>query len=81
MRKRTAKRFLHHSGCIGSACSCPGGTCCAAVAKSSAARLIEGAREAGLPVCATTEMAAEFEPGNRLPECEAERAKVAASKP
>jgi TolB-like protein/class 3 adenylate cyclase/tetratricopeptide (TPR) repeat protein len=47
---------------------------------SSAARLIEGARKAGLPVCATAEVAAKFEPGNRLPECEAERAKVAAPK-
>lgn len=47
---------------------------------SSAALLIDGARKAGLPVCATAEAAAKFEPGNRLPECEAERAKVAASK-
>jgi tetratricopeptide (TPR) repeat protein len=43
-------------------------------------RLIDGARKAGLPVCATAEVAAKFEPGNRLPECEAERAKVAAPK-
>jgi TolB-like protein/class 3 adenylate cyclase/Tfp pilus assembly protein PilF len=47
---------------------------------SSAARLIEGARKAGLPVCATAEVAARFEPGHRLPECEAERAKAAAPK-
>jgi TolB-like protein/cytochrome c-type biogenesis protein CcmH/NrfG len=47
---------------------------------SSAALLIDGARKAGLPVCATAEVAAKFEPGNRRPECEAERAKAAAPK-
>jgi TolB-like protein len=47
---------------------------------SSAALLIEGARRAGLPACATAEVAAKFEPGHRLPECEAERAKAAASR-
>ena len=47
---------------------------------SSAALLIQGARKAGLPVCATAEMVVSFEPGHRLPECEAERAKAAASK-
>ena len=46
---------------------------------SSAALLIEGARKAGLPVCAA-EVVVKFEPGHRLPECEAERAKAAASK-
>ena len=47
---------------------------------SSAALSFDGARKAGLPICATAEVAAKFEPGNRLPECEAERAKVAAPK-
>jgi TolB-like protein/class 3 adenylate cyclase len=47
---------------------------------SSAALFFDGARKAGLPICATAEAAAKFEPGNRLPECEAERAKTAASK-
>jgi TolB-like protein len=47
---------------------------------SSAALFLDGARKAGLPICATAEAAAEFEPGNRLPECEAERAKVATPK-
>jgi TolB-like protein/class 3 adenylate cyclase/cytochrome c-type biogenesis protein CcmH/NrfG len=47
---------------------------------SSAALFLDGARKAGLPICATAEAAARFEPGNRLPECEAERAKVAAPK-
>src|SRR3954451_13321329 len=47
---------------------------------TSAALFLDGARKAGLPVCATAEVAAKFEPGNRLPECEAERAKVTAPK-
>ncbi len=47
---------------------------------SSAALFLDGARKASLPICATAEVAAGFEPGNHLPECEAERAKVAASK-
>jgi TolB-like protein/class 3 adenylate cyclase/cytochrome c-type biogenesis protein CcmH/NrfG len=47
---------------------------------SSAALFLDGARKAGLPICATAEVAAGFEPGNRLPGCEAERAKVAAPK-
>jgi hypothetical protein len=47
---------------------------------SSAALFFDGARKAGLPICATAEMAAKLEPGNRLPECEAERAKTAAPK-
>jgi tetratricopeptide (TPR) repeat protein len=47
---------------------------------SSAALFLDGARKAGLPICATAEVAAKFEPGNQLPECEAERAKVAAPK-
>jgi cytochrome c-type biogenesis protein CcmH/NrfG len=47
---------------------------------SSAALFFDGARKAGLPICATAEAAAKFEPGNRLPECEAERARVAAPK-
>jgi tetratricopeptide (TPR) repeat protein len=47
---------------------------------SSAKLLIEGARKAGLPISATAEAAAKFEPRNRLPECEAERTKVAAPK-
>jgi TolB-like protein/class 3 adenylate cyclase/cytochrome c-type biogenesis protein CcmH/NrfG len=47
---------------------------------SSAALFLDGVRKAGLPICATAEMAAKLEPGNRLPECEAERAKTAAPK-
>ena len=43
---------------------------------SSAALLIDGARKAGLPVCARVEEAAEFKPGNWLPECQDERAKA-----
>jgi tetratricopeptide (TPR) repeat protein len=46
---------------------------------SSAMLLIEGVRKAGLPVCATAEVAAKFEPGNRLAQCEAERAKAVKS--
>lgn len=45
---------------------------------SSAALLIDGARKAGLPICARAEVAAGFEPGNRLPGCEAERARASA---
>ncbi|HEX6012014.1 MAG TPA: hypothetical protein VFY87_09495, partial [Geminicoccaceae bacterium] len=47
---------------------------------SSAALFFDGARKAGLPLCAKPEEAAKFDPRNRLPECEAERAKAAASK-
>ena len=47
---------------------------------SSAALFFDGARKAGLPICATAEAAAKFGPGNRLPECEAKRARVAAPK-
>ena len=47
---------------------------------SSAALFFDGARKAGLPLCAKPEEAAKFDPGNRLPECEAERAKAAAPK-
>ena len=47
---------------------------------SSAALFLDGAHKAGLPICGAAEVAAKFEPGNRLPECEAERAKVAAPK-
>jgi TolB-like protein len=47
---------------------------------SSAALFFEGARKAGLPLCAKPDEAAKFDPGNRLPECEAERAKAAAPK-
>ena len=47
---------------------------------SSAALFFEGARKAGLPLCARPEAAAKLDPGNRLPECEAERAKAAAPK-
>jgi TolB-like protein/class 3 adenylate cyclase len=47
---------------------------------SSAALFFEGARKAGLPLCAKSEQAAKFDPRNRLPECEAERAKAAAPK-
>ena len=43
---------------------------------SSAALFFDGARKAGLPLCATAAEAARFDPRNRLPECEAERAKV-----
>jgi hypothetical protein len=47
---------------------------------SSAALFLEGTRKAGLPLCAKSEQAAKFDPRNRLPECEAERAKAAAPK-
>jgi TolB-like protein/tetratricopeptide (TPR) repeat protein len=47
---------------------------------SSAALFFEGARKAGLPLCAKLDEAAKFDPRNRLPECEAERAKAAAPK-
>ena len=47
---------------------------------SSAALFFEGARKAGLPLCAKLDEAAKFDPRNRLQECEAERAKAAAPK-
>jgi TolB-like protein/class 3 adenylate cyclase/tetratricopeptide (TPR) repeat protein len=47
---------------------------------SSAELFFEGARKAGLPLCAKAEEAAKFDPRNRLPECEAERAKAVAPK-
>jgi hypothetical protein len=47
---------------------------------SSAALFFEGARKAGLPLCAKPEEAAKIDPRGRLPECEAERAKAAAPK-
>ena len=47
---------------------------------SSAALFFDGARKAGLPLCAKPEAAAKFDPRNRLQECEAERAKAAAPK-
>jgi class 3 adenylate cyclase/TolB-like protein len=47
---------------------------------SSAALFFDGARKAGLPLCAPAVEAARFDPRNRLPECEAERAKAAAPK-
>ena len=47
---------------------------------SSSALFFEGARKAGLPLCAKLGEAAKFDPRNRLPECEAEHAKVAATK-
>jgi class 3 adenylate cyclase/TolB-like protein/Tfp pilus assembly protein PilF len=45
---------------------------------SAAALFIAGARRAGLPLCATVDAAVRFAPGNRLAECEAERAWAAA---
>ena len=45
---------------------------------SSAALFFDGARKAGLPLCAPAAEAARFDPRNRLSECEAERAKAAA---
>lgn len=45
---------------------------------SSTTLLVDGARKAGLPVCATAAEAAKLAPGNRLPECEARRAGTAA---
>jgi TolB-like protein/class 3 adenylate cyclase len=47
---------------------------------SSAALFFDGARKAGLPICAKVEEASKFKPGNRLPECDTERAKAAALK-
>jgi tetratricopeptide (TPR) repeat protein len=47
---------------------------------SSAALFFEGARKAGLPLCAKPEEAAKIDPRGCLPECEAERAKAAAPK-
>ena len=47
---------------------------------SSARLFFDGARKAGLPLCAPAGEAAKFDPRNRLPECEAERAKVAGPK-
>jgi len=41
---------------------------------SAAARFVAGARKAGLPLCAKAQLAVRFAPGNRLAECEAERA-------
>jgi Tfp pilus assembly protein PilF len=46
---------------------------------SSAAQLYEGAREAGLPLCAAPEEAARLGTASRLAECEAERARAARS--
>ena len=47
---------------------------------SLAALFFDGARKAGLPLCAEAVAAAKFDPRNRLPECEAERAKATATK-
>jgi TolB-like protein/Tfp pilus assembly protein PilF len=47
---------------------------------SSAALFFDGARKAGLPLCASAAEATKLDPKNRLPECEAERAKVATPK-
>lgn len=45
---------------------------------SSAALFFDGARKAGLPLCAAPDTAAKLDPGNLLPDCEAERARKAA---
>jgi hypothetical protein len=45
---------------------------------SAAALVVAGTRKAGLPLCAKAAVAARFEPGNRLPACEAERTWAAA---
>ena len=47
---------------------------------SSAALFFDGARKAGLPLCAPAAEAARFDPRNRLSACEAERARLAAPK-
>jgi TolB-like protein/class 3 adenylate cyclase len=47
---------------------------------SSALLFLDGTRKAGLPICAPAAPAAKLDPRNRLPECEAERAKAAAPK-
>ena len=44
------------------------------------ARITEAMRKAGFPPCAKPEDLARFEKPIRLPECEAERAKAAATK-
>jgi TolB-like protein/DNA-binding winged helix-turn-helix (wHTH) protein/Tfp pilus assembly protein PilF len=44
---------------------------------SSAALFFDGARKAGLPLCAPATRASRLDARNRLPECEAERAKLA----
>jgi len=45
---------------------------------NSAALFFEGARKAGLPLCAPMAEATRLDPANQLPECEAQRAKLAA---
>jgi hypothetical protein len=47
---------------------------------SSAVLFFDGARKAGLPICTKPEEVEKLDPRNRLPECEAERAKAAATK-
>jgi TolB-like protein len=42
---------------------------------SAAALFFDGVRKAGLPLCASASDAARIDPKNRLPECDAERAK------
>jgi tetratricopeptide (TPR) repeat protein len=44
---------------------------------SAVTTMLASARKAGLPLCATPAEAAMLNPGNRLPECDAERAKAA----
>ena len=43
---------------------------------SAAALFFDGVRKAGLPLCASASDAARIDPKNRLPECDAERAKA-----
>ena len=43
---------------------------------SAAMLFFDGARKAGLPLCASVSDAARIDPKNRLPECDAERAKA-----
>ncbi|HWL68015.1 MAG TPA: adenylate/guanylate cyclase domain-containing protein [Geminicoccus sp.] len=47
---------------------------------SAAALFIAGARKAGLPLCEKPGAAESFDPRNRLPGCDAERARIAASR-
>ena len=46
---------------------------------SSAAMVVSSARKAGLPLCASPEVAAKLDPKNRLPDCDKQRAHNSAS--
>ena len=50
-------------------------------AAAERALYLESFAKAGLRICDTPELVAKFPDARRLPECEAERAKTAATKP